>query len=74
MVAQAIGTARAAGVTGQILVRGDSAYGNRAVVAACRRAGAEFSLVTDQERRGSCGDRRNRRGRLDPGALSRRGP
>jgi Transposase DDE domain group 1 len=45
MVAQAIATARAAGVTGQILVRGDSAYGTHAVVAACRRAGAQFSLV-----------------------------
>ena len=37
MVAQAIATARAAGGTGQILVRGDSAYGIRAVMAACRR-------------------------------------
>jgi hypothetical protein len=45
MVAQAIGTARAAGATGPILVRGDSAYGNRKVVRACRRAGAQFSLV-----------------------------
>ena len=45
MVAQAVATARAAGVTGQILVRGDSAYGSAAVVAACRRAGARFSLV-----------------------------
>ena len=45
MVAQAIGTARAAGAAGQILVRGDSAYGNRAVVAACVRHGARFSLV-----------------------------
>jgi len=45
MVAQAIATARAAGGTGQILVRGDSAYGIRAVMAACRRAGARFSLV-----------------------------
>ena len=34
MVAQAIVTARAAGATGKILVRGDSAYGNRAVVRA----------------------------------------
>ena len=33
------------GITGQILVRGDSAYGTRAVVSACRRAGAQFSLV-----------------------------
>jgi hypothetical protein len=45
MVAQAIATARAAGVTGQVLVRGDCAYGTRAVVAACRRAGAQFSVV-----------------------------
>ncbi len=45
MVAQAVSTARAAGVTGQILVRGDCAYGTGAVVSACRRAGAQFSLV-----------------------------
>ena len=45
MVAQAIGTARAAGASGQILVRGDSAYGSRAVVRSCIRAGAQFSLV-----------------------------
>jgi hypothetical protein len=45
MVAQAISTARAAGASGQILVRGDSAYGSRTVVAACVRHGAQFSLV-----------------------------
>lgn len=45
MVAQAIATARAAGATGKILVRGDSAYGTRAVVRACRRGKVEFSLV-----------------------------
>jgi hypothetical protein len=45
MVAQAISTARAAGARGQILVRGDSAYGNRAVVRTCLRAGVGFSLV-----------------------------
>jgi len=45
MIAQSIATARAAGVTGEILVRGDAAYGSAAVVAACRRAGARFSLV-----------------------------
>lgn len=45
MIAQAIATARTAGVHGQILVRGDSAYGNRAVVGACRGHGAHFSLV-----------------------------
>ena len=32
-------------IAGQILVLGDSAYGTCAVVAACRRAGAQFSLV-----------------------------
>jgi hypothetical protein len=35
----------ATGITGQILVRGDSAYGTRAVIGAARRAGAQFSLV-----------------------------
>src|ERR687890_11002 len=45
MAAQAITTARAAGATGKILLRGDSAFGNRAVVRACRRAKVEFSLV-----------------------------
>jgi hypothetical protein len=48
--AQAIATARAAGATGKILVRGDSAYGNRAVVRACRRGNAEFSLVMTKNR------------------------
>lgn len=45
MVAEAIRTARACGAVGQILVRGDSAYGIRAVVAACVKAGVWFSVV-----------------------------
>ena len=45
MVAQAISTARATGARGPVLVRDDSAYGSRAVVAACVRHGAQFSLV-----------------------------
>jgi hypothetical protein len=45
MVAQAITTARAAGASAAILVRGDSSYGNRSVVGACRRHGAQFSVV-----------------------------
>jgi hypothetical protein len=73
MVAQAIATARGAGVTGQILVRGDSAYGTRAVVGACRRAGAQFSVVLTKKAPGPAGDRRHRRGRVDAGALSGRG-
>ncbi len=45
MVTQAIVTARAAGATGTIVVRGDSAYGTRAVISACLRAKEYFSLV-----------------------------
>ncbi|MCX4092502.1 IS1380 family transposase [Nocardia sp. alder85J] len=50
MVAQAVTTARAAGVTGEILVRGDSAFGGRAVISACHRLGARFSLVLAKNR------------------------
>jgi hypothetical protein len=50
MVDEAIRTARAAGAGGEILVRGDSAYGNSAVVAACQRAGARFSVVLTKNR------------------------
>jgi hypothetical protein len=45
MVAEAVRVARAAGATGEVLVRGDSAYGNSVVAGACLRAGARFSLV-----------------------------
>jgi hypothetical protein len=45
MVTDAIGVARAAGAAGEVMVRGDSAYGNSAVVRACLRAGARFSVV-----------------------------
>jgi hypothetical protein len=45
MVSEAIRTARAAGAGGEILVRGDSAYGNTAVVNACLKAGVRFSVV-----------------------------
>jgi hypothetical protein len=45
MVAQAIGTARAISADTAILVRGDSAYGNRTVVGTCRRHGAQFSVA-----------------------------
>lgn len=38
-------TARAASAHGQILVRGDSAYGTRSVVTACVRHDAQFSLA-----------------------------
>jgi len=45
LVAEAIGTAREAGATGMIVVRADSAYYAGAFVAACRRAGAHFSVT-----------------------------
>src|SRR3954447_19491333 len=45
MVTDAVRTARAAGATGEVLGRGDSAYGNSVVVAACLAAEARFSVV-----------------------------
>jgi len=45
MATEAINTARAAGATGELLVRGDSAYGNSAVIGACVKARARFSFV-----------------------------
>lgn len=45
MVTQTIATARATGVRDQLLVRGDSAYGTRSVVGACRNHGARFSVA-----------------------------
>ena len=45
MLTEAIRAARAAGATGQILARGDSAYGSSAVINACVTAGVRFSFV-----------------------------
>jgi hypothetical protein len=50
MVKEAIKTARAAGATGKILVRGDSAYGTGPVATACVKAGAQFSLALTKNR------------------------
>jgi hypothetical protein len=44
-VAEQIGTARAAGATGLLVVRMDSAFYNAATIAACRRGGARFSVT-----------------------------
>jgi hypothetical protein len=41
----AITTAKACGAIGKIMIRGDSAFGNKAVVATAIKAGVEFSLV-----------------------------
>ena len=45
LAAQAVGTARACGCTGTIVVRMDSAYYSAAVIAAVRRNGARFSVT-----------------------------
>ena len=51
MVTEAINTAVAAGATpGNLLVRGDSAYGYSDVINAVLRAGAKFSLVITKNR------------------------
>ncbi|MGH8583353.1 MAG: IS1380 family transposase [Gammaproteobacteria bacterium] len=50
MVREGIGVARAAGALGQLLVRGDSAFGNSEVVAACRKGGAMFSVTLQKSR------------------------
>ena len=46
MLAQAIRTARAISADTTILVRGDSAFGSRAVMGTCLRHGAQFSVAT----------------------------
>jgi hypothetical protein len=46
LVAEALATAREAGCTGMRLLRADSQFYNAGVVAACRRAGARFSITT----------------------------
>jgi Transposase DDE domain group 1 len=45
LATEAINTAREAGCTGLIMVRADSAFYGGAFVAACRRAGAQFSVI-----------------------------
>jgi hypothetical protein len=49
-VAEAITTARAAGATGILLARMDSAFDTYAVVSTCIRAGVHFSITTKQTR------------------------
>jgi hypothetical protein len=50
LVAEAIGVARAAGACGQVLVRADSAFCSAAVLGACRRAAANFSVTIRLDR------------------------
>jgi Transposase DDE domain group 1 len=69
MVTEAINTAKAAGAV-NILVRGDSAYGNGMVIAAGREGRREALVRIGQKPVGEPGHRRHRRGRVDTGALS----
>ena len=50
-VRQAITTARACGATGTIMVRGDSAFGTKKVIATCCEERAEFSLSVTRNKR-----------------------
>jgi hypothetical protein len=56
MVAEAIGTAKACGARGLILMRADSAFYAKKVIWACRRHGAYFSVTTriDAKIRAAC--------------------
>lgn len=69
MVTEAITVARAAGAAGEVMVRGDSAYGHSAVVRACLRAMPGFPGPGEKPG-GHQGDRRHSRRRLGPGPLS----
>jgi hypothetical protein len=50
LVSEALATARDAGCTGRRILRADSQFYNAGVVAACRRAGARFSITTGMNR------------------------
>jgi hypothetical protein len=74
LVREAIRTARAAGATGQILVRGDSAYAQQRRRRRVREGRRAVLGRADQELRRHPGHRRHPRGRVDAGDLSRCGP
>jgi len=55
-IAEAIGTARACGASGEIVVRADSAFYAKTVISACRRHHVRFSITTriDAKIRAAC--------------------
>jgi hypothetical protein len=71
-VAEAITTARAAGATGTLLARMDSAFDNHAVVSTCIRPRGPFLITTKQTRPVSGRDRGHQRRRLGPDRLPAR--
>ena len=50
LVADALVTTRSCGVTGMVVLRADSAFYGRDVIAAARRAGARFSITARKDR------------------------
>lgn len=56
MIAETVTTARACGATGEIVVRADSAFYAKTVIATCRRRGVRFSVTTriDAKIRAAC--------------------
>lgn len=74
MVRDAVLVARTAGASGEVLVRGDSAYGNSAVPRRLPRRRGTVLPDAGQEPGRHQGDRRHRRGRVDACAVSGCGP
>ena len=66
LVRQAVHTARDAGCTGTLVARADSAFCSAAFTGAVRAAGACFSVTVQMKPARPGGDRRHRRGCLDP--------
>jgi hypothetical protein len=56
MIAETVTTARACGASGEIVVRADSAFYAKTVIAVCRRRGVRFSITTriDTKIRAAC--------------------
>ena len=50
-IAEAISRVRAAGSTGELVVRADGGFYNAKVIAACRRGGARFSVTARNDRK-----------------------
>lgn len=49
LIAEAIGTTRACGASGLLIMRGDSAFYSAKTIAACRRSGACFSVTAKMD-------------------------
>ena len=73
LVADALRTSRACGAGGLLVVRADSAFYGRDVIAAIGRAGARFSVTARQDTRGAARDRLDPGGGVDDDPLPPRG-